>query len=122
MESKIIGTARNINNYKAFWCIEKIQNLKLDFEIKNGRKPSVAFMGLSFKPNIDDLRESPALFIVKNLTKSSKNEKNYIVEPNIKSHSDFSLSSYNDAIGKADILVFLVAHDEFKIKKFPLKK
>ena len=60
MESKIIGTAREINNYKSFWCAEKVKSAKLEFELKNGRKPSVALMGLAFKPNIDDLRESPA--------------------------------------------------------------
>ena len=59
MESKIIGTAREVNNYKSFWCAEKIQNEKLKFELVHGRKPSVALMGLAFKPNIDDLRESP---------------------------------------------------------------
>ena len=64
MESKIIGTAREVNNYKSFWCAEKIQNEKLKFELNHGRKPSIALMGLAFKPNIDDLRESPAKYIV----------------------------------------------------------
>ena len=56
MESKIIGKAREINNYKSFWCAEKIQNEKLKFELQLGRKPIIAIMGLAFKPNIDDLR------------------------------------------------------------------
>jgi len=54
-ESKMIGTAREVNNYKSFWCAEKIQNEKLQFELKFGRKPKTALMGLAFKPNIDDL-------------------------------------------------------------------
>lgn len=54
MESQIIGKAREINNYKSFWCAEKIQTAKLQFEINHGRKPSIALMGLAFKPNIDD--------------------------------------------------------------------
>ena len=58
-ESKMIATAREVNNYKAFWCAEKIQNAILHFELKNKRKPVTALMGLAFKPNIDDLRESP---------------------------------------------------------------
>ena len=41
MESKIIGTAREVNNYKSFWCAEKIQNEKLKFELKHGRKPKM---------------------------------------------------------------------------------
>ena len=64
MESKIIGTAREINNYKSFWCSEKMTNAKLQFELEQSGKISIlsktAIMGLAFKPNIDDLRESPA--------------------------------------------------------------
>ena len=50
MESKIIGTAREINNYKSFWCAEKIQNAKLQFELEHGRKPKTAIMGLALNP------------------------------------------------------------------------
>ena len=71
-------------------------------------------MGLSFKPNIDDLRESPAKFITQEVVKNSQNETNFIVEPNINSHSEFMLTNCKTALEKADILVFLVAHDEFK--------
>lgn len=114
MESKIIGTAREVNNYKSFWCAEKIQNEKLQFELKFGRKPITALMGLAFKPNIDDLRESPAKYIVNKVLQNSNNEEHYIVEPNIDSHSVFKLTNYQQAIEKADIIAFLVAHDEFK--------
>ena len=114
MESKIIGTAREVNNYKSFWCAEKIQNEKLQFELKNGRKPKTALMGLAFKPNIDDLRESPAKFIAQKVLQNSNNEEHFIVEPNIDSHSVYKLTDYKEAINKADIIVFLVAHDEFK--------
>ena len=44
----MIGTAREVNNYKSFWCAEKIQNEKLKFELKHGKKPSIRFNGLSF--------------------------------------------------------------------------
>lgn len=113
-ESKIIGTAREINNYKSFWCAEKIQNAKLEFQIKHGRKPSIALMGLAFKPNIDDLRESPAKYIVQKVLQNANNETHYIVEPNINIHNVFKLTNYQEAADKADIMVFLVAHDEFK--------
>ena len=46
MESKIIGTAREVNNYKSIWCIEKIQNEKLQFELRNG-KPKTILLGLA---------------------------------------------------------------------------
>ena len=84
-ESKMIGTAREVNNYKSFWCAEKIQNEKLQFELKHGRKPKTALMGLAFKPNIDDLRESPAKYIAQKVLQNSNNEEHFIVEPNIKS-------------------------------------
>ena len=113
-ESKIIGTAREINNYKSFWCAEKIQNAKLEFQIKHGRKPSIALMGLAFKPNIDDLRESPAKYIVQKVLQNANNEIHYIVEPNIKEHTVFKLTDYMEAVENADIVAFLVAHDEFK--------
>ena len=113
MESKIIGTARKVNNYKSFWCAEKVQNEKLQFELKHGRKPKTALMGLAFKPNIDDLRESPAKNIAQKVLQNSNNEEHFIVEPNIKSHSVYKLTEYKEAIIKADIVVFLVAHKEF---------
>ena len=114
MESKIIGTAREVNNYKSFWCAEKIQNEKLKFELKHGRKPKTALMGLAFKPNIDDLRESPAKYIVQKVLQNSNNDEHFIVEPNIKSHNVFKLTQSKLAIKNADIIVFLVAHKEFK--------
>jgi len=114
MESKIIGTAREVNNYKSFWCAEKIQNTKLQFELKNGRKPKTALLGLAFKPNIDDLRESPAKYIAQKVLQNSNNEEHFFVEPNIEAHSVYKLTDYKYAIEKADIIVFLVAHKEFK--------
>ncbi len=114
MESKIIGTAREVNNYKSFWCAEKIQTAKLQFELEHGRKPKVALMGLAFKPNIDDLRESPAKYIVNKVLQNDSNGEYFIVEPNIEEHKVFKLTNYKEAIDKADIVALLVAHDEFK--------
>lgn len=113
-ESKIIGTAREVNNYKSFWCAEKIQTEKLKFELEHGRKPKVAIMGLAFKPNIDDLRESPAKYIAQKVLQNDSNGDYFIVEPNIKDHSVFKLTNYEVAIKQSDIIAFLVAHDEFK--------
>ena len=114
MESKIIGTAREVNNYKSFWCAEKVQNAKLQFELQHGRKPKIALMGLAFKPNIDDLRESPAKYIVQRVLQNANNEEYYIVEPNIETHNIFKLTELEIAVKNADILALLVAHDEFK--------
>ena len=114
MESQIIGKAREINNYKSFWCAEKVKNAKLEFELKHGRKPSIALMGLAFKPNIDDLRESPAKYIAQKVLQNANDEEYYIVESNIETHKVFKLTNYVEAAQKADIIVFLVAHNEFK--------
>jgi UDP-N-acetyl-D-mannosaminuronic acid dehydrogenase len=112
-ESRMIGTAREINNYKASWCAEKIRNTILEFELTQGRKPVVALMGLAFKPNIDDLRESPAMYIAQTVMQSEQDNV-LVVEPNLDSHSVFKLTTYKDAYQKADVIAFLVAHDEFR--------
>lgn len=113
-ESKMIATAREVNNYKAFWCAEKTKNAILKFELDNKRQPVVAMMGLAFKPNIDDLRESPAKYIATKIMQDCCNADVLIVEPNITEHPVFKLSDYKDAYAKADIVVFLTAHNQFK--------
>jgi UDP-N-acetyl-D-mannosaminuronic acid dehydrogenase len=111
-ESKMIAMAREVNNFKPEWCIEKIKNAQLEFELKNKIKPKTAVLGLAFKPNIDDLRESPALYIAKEIYKSP--QKCMIVEPNISVHDFFDLTNLKKAIKLCDIIVILVKHDEFK--------
>lgn len=112
--SKLISGAREINNYKAFWCAEKVKNTMLEFELKHHRKPAVAMMGLAFKPNIDDLRESPAKYIVTKVMQSCNNANIMVVEPNVTEHKVFKLTDYRQAYDKADIVVFLTAHEPFK--------
>lgn len=114
MESRMIGTARQVNNYKAFWCAEKVQNEMLKFELAHGRKPAVAMMGLAFKPDIDDLRESPAKHIVAKVMQSCNNADIMVVEPNVESHNVYKLTNYQEAFERADIVVYLVAHTPFK--------
>ena len=112
-ESLIISEARNINNYKAEWCAEKVRRVMLEFELENHRTPVVAMMGLAFKPNIDDLRESPAKSIASRVLQSCNNGNVMVVEPNIEEHNVFKLTNYKTAYEKADIVVFLVNHKEF---------
>ena len=119
LESKIIATAREVNNYKSFWCAEKIENEKLKFEIKYAKKPKVALMGLAFKPDIDDLRESPAKIIAQKVCGGDKNSDHLIVEPNIATHDFFELTSCDKAMETADIIVFLVAHKQFLESDIP---
>ena len=112
-DAKIIRTAREINDYKSEWALEKVKNAALNFEKDNGRKPVVAAMGLAFKPDIDDLRESPALKIARRLNNLG-NLDLLAVEPNIKESKEFELISYSEVSKKADITVFLVGHKQFK--------
>jgi len=111
-DAKIIRTAREVNTYKTQWVIEKVKNESLTFEKENGEIAKIACMGLAFKPDIDDLRESPALYITRELI--SNGLEILAVEPNIKSFDEFNIVEYHEAIQKADIIVFLVAHREFK--------
>lgn len=110
-EAKIIRTAREINNYKTQWVIEKIKNCALHFKINNDSEPIIACLGLAFKPNIDDLRESPALLVTETLIKD--NFTVLAVEPNVEKYNEFDIVLVNEAIKKANIVVFLVKHNEF---------
>ena len=113
-ESRIIADAREVNNYKSLWCAEKVINAMLRFEKDNKRKPVVAMMGLAFKPNIDDLRESPSKSIVGRVMMMCNNSDILIVEPNVSEHKQFKLTPYKEAYEQADIVVMLTAHDQFK--------
>ena len=122
IESQIIAKAREINNYKAFWCAEKVENIMLKFELEHHRKPTIAMMGLAFKPDIDDLREAPAKYITTKVMQSCNNADILVVEPNVKEHKVFKLTDYKEAYEKADIIVFLVAHSVFKSLPYDDKK
>lgn len=118
LESRIIGKAREVNNHKAFWCAEKVRDARKEFQLKHNREPKIALMGMAFKPNIDDLRESPAKYIVQRILQDANDEEYYVVEPNITEHNLFKLTNYAEAVDKADIIVLLVAHNQFKNLSF----
>ena len=111
-QAQLIKRARETNDYKADWCANKVLEACQHFVEKNEREPIVACMGLAFKPNIDDLRESPAKYIASRIVSESRAEV-LIVEPNITSHSSFHLTDYKEAYRKADIIVWLVRHTPF---------
>ena len=121
LETKIIRSAREINNYKSFWCVEKIQNEILKFELEKRKKPVIAIFGLAFKPNIDDLRESPALQIAQMISSLYPKHLIHFVEPNINKHPDFIISDQQKAIDDSDIQFILVGHKEFKNLNFSTK-
>jgi len=108
-QAHVIRQAREINDYKADWCVEKTLKTALEFEVQHGYQPVIACMGLAFKPDIDDLRESPAKYITSKIVAEARGEV-LVVEPHIKEHASFSLTDQNTAMEKADIIVWLVRH------------
>src|SRR5690625_1826815 len=98
IESQIIGKAREINNYKSFWCADRIRSAIDHFQLQHGRAPTVALMGLAFKPDIDDLRQSPAVYITQRVLQFADDETSFIVEPNIKEHSVYKFTELDVAI------------------------
>lgn len=116
-EAKIIRAAREINDNKPNWVIEKI-NIEIDRLKSEGvEKPTVALLGLAFKPDIDDLRESPAVNIARKMIES-QSANILLVEPNIdklpKSLETGELSSLEEAMKIADVVAILVAHRDFE--------
>lgn len=123
IESRIIKTAREVNDSKPSWVVEMINLMIKEFLFENSNKElnmvNISFYGLSFKPNIDDLRESPSLSICSEISASHPGNV-YAVEPNVKkleSSENFSLISFEDSIEKSDIHVLLVNHDQFYSNK-----
>lgn len=106
VNSRLIREARLVNNGKADWVVTKILEASQPYP---GAK--VACLGLAFKPDIDDLRESPAMEIAKALAAHGLQTLN--VEPNIDGHGDLPLVALDEAIAQADIVAILVRHREF---------
>ena len=104
--SRIIKTAREINDSKPEWVVDKIKAAADSMSTKK-----VACLGLAFKPDIDDLRESPAVRVVESLIEQGYNV--FCVEPNINEHKKYNLIDIKKAIAEFDIIVLLVKHKEF---------
>jgi len=109
--AKLILTVREVNTHTALWAIDQIKIAVADAHVSTGRKPKVACLGLASKPDIDDLRESPAVQIASELLTQGYDV--VAVEPNIESHDEFVLMGLDEAIEVADVLVVLVKHRQF---------
>jgi len=105
--TKLIRTAREVNEAKPHWVVDRVIA-----KAERLKDPTIACLGLAYKPDIDDLRESPAVGIVQALQKSGVGTLK-IVEPNLESHDLFELSSLDDALNAADIVLILVGHKPF---------
>ena len=108
-ETPLIKIARELNSYKSLWVIEQIENTINQYEKKFNKKPVVALLGLSYKPDIDDLRESPALFIAQTLGQKHSIRVN---EPHVNKEfiADIPNSDFPEILDESDIVVKLVNH------------
>lgn len=115
-ESKLIRLAREVNDSKPGVVIEKVEQ-----KLRGIEKPVVAALGISFKPDIDDLRESPALRIVEKLANDNPEMDIRVVEPNIselpenlQNFKNVKQNEFSEAVKDADVVLLLVDHKEFK--------
>lgn len=113
-KTAVMSAARKVNEEKPHHVLQSIRR-----QVERFRRPVVACLGLSFKPDIDDLRESPALHITQRLAEEDINL--IVVEPHLaalpKSLADrpnVSAMTFDHAVREADVVVLLVAHSEFK--------
>jgi UDP-N-acetyl-D-mannosaminuronic acid dehydrogenase len=109
--ARLIRQARDVNQIKTEWVINQIKSSLILAERHLGRLPRLACLGLAFKPDIDDLRESPAMRIVEDLKQHGYDP--LVVEPNIESHTQLNLISLQEAYKQADVVVVLVKHRQF---------
>ena len=99
--TKLIRSAREVNEAKPHWVVDRAVAKAEKF-----KNPTIACLGLAYKPDIDDMRESPAVEIVQELQKRKIGDLK-IVEPNLESHDQFELATLDDALDAADIVLIL---------------
>jgi UDP-N-acetyl-D-mannosaminuronic acid dehydrogenase len=117
--ARMIRSAREVNIGKTDWVIKQIESVIADLKKKNGKQPLVACLGLAFKPDIDDLRESPALQIANALRVAG--HQIIAVEPNIEVHDELDIVDLEHALNIAELVVILVKHRQFLAPHIKLK-
>jgi UDP-N-acetyl-D-mannosaminuronic acid dehydrogenase len=108
----LIQTARRVNDSKSRWVIEQVQARAASLADRLGRPARIGCLGLAFKPDVDDLRESPALHITTELLVAGLDV--LACEPNLHDHPTIKLHTLDQVLADADLLVFLVAHSPFR--------
>ncbi|AJZ61855.1 UDP-N-acetyl-D-mannosamine dehydrogenase [Paraburkholderia fungorum] len=112
-QARLIRTARAVNDDKPGYVIDRVERAARRF-----KDPVIACLGLAFKANIDDLRESPALHIASELAERFAGQV-VVVEPNVRTlpealEGKAQLCELTEALLKADIIVILVDHAQFR--------
>ncbi|WP_337028807.1 UDP-N-acetyl-D-mannosamine dehydrogenase [Pantoea eucalypti] len=119
--ARLIRTAREVNDAKPQWVLDQVKTALADCLTQTGKRASevtIACFGLAFKPDIDDLRESPAVGVTQKIAEWHSG-KTWVVEPHIEQLADSlavnaELVSCEQALAQADILVMLVDHRAFR--------
>ncbi|MBN6031961.1 MULTISPECIES: UDP-N-acetyl-D-mannosamine dehydrogenase [Pantoea] len=119
--ARLIRTAREVNDAKPHWVLDQVKKALADCLMQTGKRASdltIACFGLAFKPNIDDLRESPAMEVA-HLIADWHQGRTWVTEPHIQQIPDIlatqaTLVSTEQALQEADILVMLVDHHAFR--------
>jgi len=109
--SNLIRKARDVNDAKTKWVINKIKDTVKSYNLKTGKIPKIICLGVTFKPNINDLRESRALEVAETLFDEGYDIS--VVEPNILSHKRIPFLKFSEAMNSAEIVCILVKHREF---------
>lgn len=107
-QARLIRTSREVNEHKAEWVLARVIEKAERF-----KAPVIAVLGIAYKPDVDDTRESPSLHIAVQLRERYGADVR-IVEPNLQDHPYLPLSEMNAAVAEADVVVALVAHREFR--------
>jgi UDP-N-acetyl-D-mannosaminuronic acid dehydrogenase len=118
-ESVLLKTAREVNDARPLEVVEKLRTAVADWQKKHSRKPVVLTLGLTYKANVDDLRESPSMAIAKILSTDLSLDL-LIAEPHVnkkKLEAVFGerIVQLQDGVARADIIVYLVAHNRFRV-------
>ena len=109
--SRLIRVAREVNDAKTSWVVEQVRTSAAQLASSLGRPARVACLGLAYKPDVDDLRESPALRVATALADGGLEV--IACEPHLEAHPRFALRDCQDAIDAADVVVILVRHSQF---------